>query len=101
MLRIAMAYKNLDVFITLLCIVLVLMSIVAFSIYKDDGRGKYGASQKMHILNRIDDPSVLIRGMVLLPWTASTYVPKYAYYKGDTLRTTFSYRKCKRNTQRA
>ncbi len=96
MLYLAKLYKYTDgilIAMLALCIIIVLLRI---SISKEEAANKKRSIKDMKIVHNISDPSVLIRGFVVMPGTDTIYVPVYGYYKDGVLHKTLSYRKCKR-----
>lgn len=96
MLYVARCYRHIDLLLLILVMTVIVIILIKFSIIYEEKLYSINQVKSMKIVGIINDASVRIDGFVLVPGTDYIYIPQYAYYEKGKMRTTFSYRKCKR-----
>lgn len=74
--------------------------LIKVSIICDNNTDRVRYTYDMNIIGHVGDPYIQIKGFTLVPLTKGTYIPNYAYYKDGEWKTTYSYKKCKREMSR-
>lgn len=98
MLRFAMLYKYKDIMLVVITVIIVMIICLAISVMVEKRNSRVRQISSMHIINVVTDPSVSIKGFVLVPGTDFLYTPRYSYCVNGKMKTTYSYRKCKRHS---